>query len=267
MWWSHIANLKRLSESLFGLLYPFYFLWDPFSALNAKQLNHSWSENCIFIPSPAENWYDTETSPSWYHVLHDNEDFDSEVGGDGDGDGDGDGCHVMRGSIVWQWGMRQTGKVCRWQWSHQIPRRLFCNCAVYCRAALFTDPFSELNCFPKCIWQWPDQDWTQLKCIFPPNSKNLLVKPNCRLHSTHWSQCVRRSPSLPACRQNLLGEHSLHGQGGRLSSSVWQWDAPEIVQPSCHPRGHLHIQGSGHSIQPYEGHTDSHQPQQWSAFK
>ena len=64
MWWSHVANLKRLSESIFGLLYPLYFLWDPFSALNAKQLNHSWSENCN-LPSSAENWYDTQTSPSW----------------------------------------------------------------------------------------------------------------------------------------------------------------------------------------------------------
>ena len=34
------------------------------------------------------------------HVIHDNEDFDGEVGGEVGGDGDGDGCHVMRGSIV-----------------------------------------------------------------------------------------------------------------------------------------------------------------------
>ena len=49
------------------------------------------------------------------------------------------------------------------------------------------------------------------------------------------AQCI---PLHGVPGQNLE-EHSLHGQGGRLSSSVWQWDAPEIVQPSCHPRGHL----------------------------
>ena len=174
---------------------------------------------------------------------------------------------VMRRSIVWQWGMRQTGKVCWEQWSPDHQSALFCITEVFfCECSQRPLVFSTLALH----WYMHTQycaSFTKGLLHLPTTCKEVIsanFKKYCSTH-IHTVKVQRDSLHRTLSKQkqhtdnqpaHILGEISWKSIPciGRVRSLVlhscvtmrsvtlcltrrWPKDWP--TAPLCHPGGHF----------------------------